>query len=62
MPTVLYINAIMYDKKEDLIFESLIPIHDISINFHGDGESFKKFKYSGEIENSYDSAVILGAL
>jgi len=62
MPTILYIQGIFYDFKDDKIFMALIIINDITMDYHKNGDGFKRLRLKADMKNSYDGSILLGTL
>lgn len=63
MPTELYIHAILYDVINDIIFDTHLPIHDLTIKYRNKVDNsindIDELKYSGKIKNTGDDGIIL---
>jgi hypothetical protein len=64
--TSLYVRAILYDIFEDELFEAILPIRDITVDYYNEDFprscDLKKIKYKGEVKNTAQGSILLGTL
>jgi len=64
--TKLYLNVAMYDVFENEIFEAIIPVSHIELDFYNDEfdgcNDIKKIKFKGKIENTSQGSILLGSI
>jgi hypothetical protein len=64
--TGLYIHAIFYNIEDDIIFEYLMRVNSLDIDFHNEefkhSNDIKKIKFKGVIGSKQQGNILLGCM